>query len=104
MMRPSLPVVGIAALAIAIAAGEPSRGRAQVQTLRAATRVPTGVSLRTPWGDPDLQGVWDSSTITPLERPAALAGKAVFTEAEATAYERQVAARLSDGGSRDSAI
>ena len=104
MRRRSLPVVGIAVIAIAIAAGEASRGGAQTRTSGAATRVPTGVSRRTPWGDPDLQGVWDSSTITPLERPAALAGKAVFTEAEAAAYERQVAARLSDGGSRDSAI
>ena len=24
---------------------------------------------RTPWGDPDLQGVWDFRTIIPLERP-----------------------------------
>ena len=24
---------------------------------------------RTPWGDPDLQGVWDFRTATPLERP-----------------------------------
>ena len=24
---------------------------------------------RTPWGDPDLQGIWDYRTSTPLERP-----------------------------------
>ena len=24
---------------------------------------------RTPWGDPDLQGQWNSQTSTPLERP-----------------------------------
>ena len=29
---------------------------------------------RTPWGDPDLQGIWTNTTTTPLERPAALAG------------------------------
>ena len=23
---------------------------------------------RTPWGDPDLQGIWDSKTQTPLQR------------------------------------
>ena len=28
---------------------------------------------RTPWGDPDLQGTWDFTTITPLQRPAVLA-------------------------------
>ena len=40
---------------------------------------------RTAWGDPDLQGVWDYWTFTPLERPAELAGKAVLTDEEAAA-------------------
>jgi hypothetical protein len=37
---------------------------------------------------PDLQGLWSTGTITPLERPRNLAGKAVFTEPEAAEYER----------------
>jgi hypothetical protein len=44
---------------------------------------------RTPWGDPDLQGLWTNVTITPLERPAELAGKPVLTEQEAAEYERR---------------
>src|SRR2546426_12550757 len=40
-------------------------------------------------GQPDLQGVWSFATITPLERPAELAGKQVFTEKEAVEYEKQ---------------
>src|SRR5881396_1858604 len=44
---------------------------------------------RTPWGHPDLQGVWDYRTITPLERPSALAGKEFLTEDEAAAFERE---------------
>ena len=24
--------------------------------------------IRTPWGDPDFQGIWNNSTTTPLER------------------------------------
>ena len=52
---------------------------------------------RTPDGQPDLQGIWTNGTVTPFERPAALAGKAFFTEQEAAAYERQMAsARNSD--------
>jgi hypothetical protein len=46
--------------------------------------------LRTPWGDPDLQGTWDFTTITPLQRPAELAGKAFLTESEAAALEKQI--------------
>ena len=42
----------------------------------------------TPWGDPDLQGVWDYRTMTPLQRPQDLADKAVLTAEEAAAYER----------------
>ena len=35
---------------------------------------------RTPWGKPDLQGVWDFATLTPMERPAELAGKERLSE------------------------
>lgn len=42
---------------------------------------------RTPWGHPDLQGVWDFRTITPLERPSELAETAVLTAEEAAAYQ-----------------
>ena len=38
---------------------------------------------QTPWGDPDLQGVWEYWTFTPLERPEALAGKDLLTDEEA---------------------
>ena len=45
---------------------------------------------RTAWGDPDLQGVWNYATMTPLERSRDLGEKAIFTAEEAAAYERQV--------------
>jgi hypothetical protein len=45
---------------------------------------------RTPWGDPDLQGTWDFTTITPLQRPKELAGKEFLTEREAAVLEKQV--------------
>jgi hypothetical protein len=44
---------------------------------------------RTPWGAPDLQGIWDFATITPVERPNSLAGKEVFTNEEAAQFEKQ---------------
>ena len=37
---------------------------------------------RTPWGAPDLNGVWSNATTTPLQRPAELADQAFFTEEE----------------------
>ena len=37
---------------------------------------------KTPWGDPDLQGVWRYEASVPLERPAALQGRASLTDEE----------------------
>ena len=60
-------------------------------------------SARTPWGDPDLQGGWGYSTLTPLERPVELSGKEVFTDEEAaefierTLYQRDADRRDEDG-------
>ena len=50
---------------------------------------------RTAWGDPDLSGTWNYATMTPLERPQGLAGKSVFTDEEAAAFERQTIERQS---------
>jgi hypothetical protein len=47
-------------------------------------------AFRTPWGDPDLQGVWSNQTLTPLERPAEFAGKTHLTEAEAAEYQARL--------------
>ena len=41
---------------------------------------------RTADGRPDLQGMWNAATITPLERPADFAGKLTVSDAEATRY------------------
>ena len=48
---------------------------------------------RTSWGDPDLGGVWDFRTITPLERPRDLADQEFLTEEEVAERERAAAER-----------
>lgn len=40
---------------------------------------------RTAWGKPDLGGVWDFRTLTPMERPKELGERAQLTEVEAAA-------------------
>jgi len=57
---------------------------------------------KTPWGHPDLQGLWTNSTITPLERPAQYANKEFLTEEEARALDRAAAERY-DRRSNDAA-
>jgi len=44
---------------------------------------------RTPDGQPDLQGVWDAASMTPLERPVELGNKEFYTPEEMAAYEKQ---------------
>ena len=48
---------------------------------------------RTSWGQPDLQGIWDFRTITPLERPEVLGDRAFLTAEEAAALEGDVVDR-----------
>ena len=60
--------------------------------------VPAASQTTTPvtsWGDPDLQGQWNSQTSIPLERPleGQLAGKEFLTEEEAVALEQENRAR-----------
>jgi len=45
---------------------------------------------------PDFEGIWNSATATPLERPAQLKDKEFFTPEEAAAWERRAAARRQD--------
>ena len=55
----------------------------------AAISVSTGTSaqapaesfvMKTPWGDPDLQGIWTDETSTPLQRSPKYASQEFFTE------------------------
>ena len=45
---------------------------------------------------PNFEGIWNSATVTPIERPAALKNKAFYTPAEAAAAERDYAERAAD--------
>jgi hypothetical protein len=94
-------------ITVAVALLLPPAVLAQVRADREAARpaassASSWTAPRTSWGHPDLQGVWSTATITPLERPAELAGTAFFTEQEAREYERQVVERSNrdrrDGG------
>ena len=45
-------------------------------------------------GHPLLEGIWNSASLTPLQRPAGLGTKEFYTEAEAAAYEKKRVADL----------
>jgi hypothetical protein len=92
-----VPPVAIALVFLTLASAAGQTVTRQARTLTSAKSVP-----RTPDGHPDLQGIWNAATITPLERPAKFAGKATVTEVEAAAYATEFLAANSldrrDGG------
>ena len=57
---------------------------------------------KTPWGDPDLQGVWNDATSTPLQRPGNVGEKGVLSDEEAEEFQKSLEHDLTrdrrDGG------
>jgi hypothetical protein len=77
MTRRALIPIGIVALALASSVhliGQ-SKGRTPPKTA---------------WGEPDLQGIWNNATSTPLERPSDVKGKAVLDDEEAAEFEQRL--------------
>jgi len=85
--------VMVAVNVVLLIAPDPVTG--QVATAAAKTSA-AGTPPRTPWGEPDLQGIWDFATITPMERPKEQADKEVLTAEEAAELEKQAAQRRVD--------
>ena len=50
--------------------------------------------LKTPWGEPDLQGIWTVETDTPLQRSAKYANQEVFTAAQREELDKERLALL----------
>src|SRR5262245_26188990 len=101
-----LGVIAVAALVLATA------GLLRTAHVFDEGRAPSSVSTsgpvpRTPWGEPNLQGIWTDPYQTPLERPAQFAGKEVFTDEERAVLDQQRAGlrrrdqRLERGSERD---
>src|SRR5579859_2772960 len=67
----SMPIVAIAVTAVT-AMGLTSISRVSAQA----------PALQTPWGEPDLQGIWTDETDTPLQRPPKYANQEFFTAAQ----------------------
>src|SRR3989442_6778009 len=86
--------VAIVSLAIRGVAGQTPATTSKAPTVTGKA----GPALKTPWGEPDLQGIWTRDVDVPLERPRRYADKEFFTDAERSELDR----RISDIISRDS--
>jgi hypothetical protein len=84
----SMIMVAIAAAAGGVVSSGPTTtASAQAPAAAGATPAPAP-SLKTTWGEPDLQGIWTDETATPLQRPARYANQEFFTEAERAELDR----------------
>jgi len=59
-----------------------------------AAAEPPYAAPRTSWGDPDLQGVWDYRTITPLERRPEFGDREFYTDEEIAQLEGRAGRRM----------
>ena len=73
--------LAVASLAILAVTGLPS----------IPTRNASATALKTPWGEPDLQGIWSRDVDIPLERPARYANQEFFSDSERAELDRQIA-------------
>jgi len=67
---------------VAIAAAASAAISVSVTQASAQDPAVAGAALKTPWGEPDLQGIWTEEFDTPLQRPLKYANQEFFTEAQ----------------------
>jgi hypothetical protein len=63
-------------------------------TVAAAQTQASGAAMKTPWGDPDLQGIWTEEFDTPFERPTKYADQELFTDAQREELDKRRSALL----------
>ena len=66
---------------------------ALVGPVLAATSATGQSAPQTPWGDPDLQGIWSSSGATPMERPDSYEGRETLSDEEVALIRSETADR-----------
>jgi hypothetical protein len=97
------PIAGQARQAAPATAAKPAPAAKPVPAAKPAapSSAARAWTKRTPWGDPDLQGIWNFATSTPLERPTGV-GDAVLSGDDAEQFEEKLAFDLTrdrrDGG------
>jgi hypothetical protein len=74
-------------VAIAAAVLSQSVARTSAQTPAGSVAAPVA-ALKTPWGEPDLQGIWTDENDTPFQRLAKYAGQEFLTEAQRAEVDR----------------
>ena len=78
VMGALVAVLAVSLAPVFVAAQSPTAAAAQAYT-----------PPQTPWGEPDLQGIWSRNSDAPLERPEEYAGRAFLTDEEVVALDKK---------------
>ena len=94
MGRRLLQLIGVAAVVVPVAvllrlATVPVAGQTSSASAQSGAGAQSDPAPTTPWGEPDLQGIWTNDYQIPLQRPAQYAGKEFFTDEERANLDRQ---------------
>jgi hypothetical protein len=74
---------------ITVALAVAAVGVVSVTVTRTSAQAPASASLKTPWGEPDLQGIWTVETDTPFQRSPKYANQEFFTDAQRAELDRE---------------
>jgi hypothetical protein len=91
ILRSTIIVAIAAAAGVGIAA---SITRVAAQAPAASVTAAPATALKTPWGEPDLQGIWTDETDTPLQRSPKFANQEYLTEAQRSELDARRSALL----------
>src|SRR5712671_1207719 len=89
LLKPIGTAVAIAAVLVFLRPAEVT-----VANEAAGASARAAAPLKTPWGEPDLQGIWTDESDTPLQRPAKYANQEFFTEAQRKELDNERSALL----------
>jgi hypothetical protein len=88
--------VVLVALALVLERGSPVAGQSQAPAAPGGNGTgESGPAPRTPWGTPDLQGIWNDTYETPLQRPTRFGNREFFTDEERAELDKQRGAIVS---------
>jgi hypothetical protein len=84
MSRRLIQALGVAAVLLAVVL--------LLKFARAAVAARAGAgAVMTPWGEPDLQGIWTRNSDEPLQRPARYKDRAFLTDEERAELNKKIA-------------
>jgi hypothetical protein len=96
MNRRFLELIGVAAVLVAVVlilrfVRAPVDTQTQAGHATAGAAAAPGRGPATPWGEPDLQGIWTRDSDEPLQRPSKYGTKEFLTDEERATLDKQIA-------------